>query len=96
MINQIDTEIDVELEYKDTVLEFQMVPITGTVASVTATYWEPSWCEAHVYLGLTVTDVTEWVVEQFEDKGQPVPPWAYTDAQDILDQLKDRIEASIG
>lgn len=95
MTSQIDTQIDIELEYKCTVLKFNGVPVTGTVASGPATYWEPAWCDAHVFVGLTVTEVTEWITEQFEDDDQPVPTWAITDAQDILDQLKDRIEASV-
>jgi len=44
---------------------------------------------------LTPGDVRDWVVEQFQDDGLPVPAWAYTDGPDILDEIKSRMKAHV-
>lgn len=91
--HDIDTEVDVEFEYKEITLKFQCVPVTGSVESGLATYWETSWSEIDLHVHLTPSDVQEWVVEQLVDDGQPVPPWAYTDGSDILDEIRSRAKA---
>ena len=91
---EVDTTVDLEFEYKEVVLKFQ-VPITGSIESGDATYWETSWSEIDIRVGLTPTDVQDWVVEQFQDDGLPVPAWAYTDGLDILDEIKSRIKAQV-
>jgi len=91
---EVDTTIDLEFEYKEVVLKFQ-VPVTGSIESGEATYWETSWSEVDIHVGLTPADVRDWVVEQFQDDGLPVPSWAYIDGQDILDEIKDKIKAHV-
>lgn len=95
MLRQIDTEVDFQFEYKDHLLKFQMVPVTGTIEWGLATREETSWSEFNLHIGLTVSDVQFWVVEMFEDEDQPVPYWAYTDGQAILDEMKERLETHI-
>lgn len=95
MRREINTEIDVEFEYKEVTLKFQCVPVTGSVESGPATYWETSWSEVNLHIGLTPKEVQEWVVEMLEDDEQPVPPWAYTDGRDILDEIEERITAHV-
>lgn len=91
---EIDTTIALEFEYKEVVLKFQ-VPVTGSIESGEATYWEPSWSEIDIHVGLTPTDIQDWVVEQFQDDNLPVPPWADTDGPAILDEIKYKIKAHI-
>jgi len=91
----INTEIDVEIEYKGVTLKFQLVPITGTVDAGLATYEEPSWCEVDLHIGMTPAEVQDWVVETLTDDDQPVPAWAYTDGEAILSLMKERIESHI-
>ena len=92
MYSEINTEIDVEFEYEGEQFRLQMVPVTGTIDWGPATYWEPSWSEVHLHIGMTPTEVQEWMVELYEDADQPVPPWAYTDGQAILDEMKEHID----
>jgi len=93
--SEINTEVDLEFEYEGEKLKFQMVPVSGSVDSGLATYWETSWCDVNLHIELTPDDVQKWVVEMFADDGRPVPPWAYTDGQAILDEMKERIEVHV-
>lgn len=92
MHSDIDTEIDLEFEYKEEQLKFQAVPITGTVDSGLATYWETSWCEVKLHIGMTAEEIQDWLVEMFEDDDHPVPSWAYTDGEAIRDEMKEHID----
>jgi len=93
--SDIDTEIDLEFEYKDEQLNFPMVPVTGTVDSGLATYWETSWCEVNLHIGMTAAGVQSCLVEMFTDCDKPVPPWAYTDGQAVLDEMKELVEIHV-
>ncbi len=97
MHSEINTEIDVEIEYQGVKLNLQMVPVTGSLDWGPATYWEPSWSEADLHISMTPDEVQDWVVEMLTDYSpdKPVPPWAYTDGQVILDMMKERIESHI-
>ena len=95
MHNNINTEIDLEIEYEGEVLKFQMVPVTGSVDWGLASYWETSWSEVNLHIGMTPAEVQDWVVEVFSDDDKQVPAWAYTDGQAILDMMKERIESHV-
>ncbi len=95
MRRQIDTEVDVVFEYEGEQLKFVLVPITGSIEWGPAIYWVPSWSEVHLHIGMTPTEVQDWVVEMFEDDNRPVPPWAYTDGQAITYRMRETIESTI-
>ena len=95
MHNEINTEIDMEIEHEGEVLKFQMVPVSGSVDWGLATYWETSWSEVNLHIGMTATEIQDWVVEMFKDDDRPAPPWAYTDGQAILDEMKEHIESHV-
>ncbi len=82
MRHQIDTEVDVAFEYEGEQLKFVLVPITGSVER----------SEVHLHIGMTPTEVQDWVVEMFEDDSRPVPPWAYTDGEAITYRMRETIE----
>jgi len=87
--------LDLEFEYKDHVLKFQDVSVSGTIAKGHATLYEPGWCDVRFTIDMKPSDVQEWVIEQFEDDDLDVPPWAYTDGVEILVEMRDHIEQQI-
>jgi len=95
MLTHINTEIDINIEYKETVLKFQMVPVSGSIEIGLATYWETSWSEVSLHIDMTAAEIRDCVVQQFIDTGGPIPPWAYADGQEILDEMQEQIEAHI-
>lgn len=91
----LNTHVDLEFEYKGHMLKFQDVGMSGTVHSGPATLIDPAWSYFNFEIDLTPAQIQEWVVEQFEDEGQPVPPWAYTDGKQLLIELRDYAEQQV-
>lgn len=92
MYNEINTEVDVEFEYKGVRLKFIDVPVTGSIEWGTATYWEPSWSEAKLHINMTPAEVQEQMVEMFSEDNQPLPLW---DGQSILEEMNKHIESRV-
>ena len=84
----INTEVDLEFEYNGEVLKFQMVPVSGTIDWESATEWETAWSEVDIQIDMTPLEVQDCVVEMFTHP----PSWAFTDGQDILDELNLLVE----
>ena len=91
MYSEINTEVDVEFEYKGVRFKFIDVHVTGSIEWGTATYWEPSWSEAKLHINMTPTEVQE----QMAEDDPPLPPWAHTDGESILEEMNKHIESRI-
>ncbi len=87
--------LDLEFEYKEHMLKFQDVRVSGTVSKGHSTLYEQGWRDISFQIDMTAQEIQDWVVEDFEDNDQPVPSWAYTDGQAIQDVMRDRIEMLI-
>jgi len=44
---------------------------------------------------MTAADVQSCLVEMFTDCDRPIPPWAYTNGQAVLDEMKELVEIHV-
>lgn len=95
MRSEIDIDVDVEIEHHGVLLDFQAVSVTGTIVSGVGTQDDPPWCNVDLCVGLTVEEVQDQMVEMFTDEDKPVPPWALTDGEIVLDKMKRQIETHV-
>jgi hypothetical protein len=89
---EIDTDVDVEIEYNATMFRFQLVPVSGYIVAGPATEMETSWSEIKLHVNITPEEVSEWMVEHFEDRGFSAPSWAYTEGKQFKEAIVDYIE----